>query len=215
MTVRELVEGGEGRAHVGLGTGGFEEMRFRALKRPIATGTRYAVLPFVRRWCAQRGIDVVELGTSTGDRALFRRVELDEAAWLAQELAGERQELVPARFEPEGMPFVLVPDREAELKAALEADAARERIASAALHLAREHTAKIDGTYDARLYVNVDSPAIAALLEARRAGADVEVALGLLRAVLALMAAGERETRGGVDLLAALDGIGEAVRRLL
>ncbi len=215
MTVRELVEGGEGRAHVGLGTGGFEEMRFRALKRPIATGTRYAVLPFVRRWCAAHGVDVVELGTSSGDRALFQRVELDEASWLADALAGDRQELVPARFEPAAMPFVLVPDREAELKAVLEADEARERIASAALHLARAHTATIDGAYDARLYVNVDSPAIIALLEARRAGTDVEVALGLLRAVLALMAAGERETRAGVDLLEALAGVGDAVRRLL
>ncbi|WP_272600185.1 ATP-binding protein [Solirubrobacter phytolaccae] len=215
LTVRELVDGGDGRAHVGLGTGGFEEMRFRALKRPIATGTRYAVVPFVRRWCARHGVDVVELGTSTGDRALFQRVELEEAGWLAEQLAKERQELIPARFEPVEMPFVLVPDREAELKARLEADAAQERIASAALHLARSHTATIDGTYEARLYVNVDSPAIAALLQARRDGRDVEVALGLLRAVLALMAAGERETRAGVDLLEALSGVGDAVRRLL
>ena len=43
------------------------------------------------------------------------------------------------------MPFVLVPDREAELKARIEADEARERITSAVLHLAREHTATIDG----------------------------------------------------------------------
>ena len=76
LTVRELVDAGEGRAHLGLGTGGFEEMRFRALKLPIATGTRYAVLPFVRRWCQTHGVDVVELGTNAGDRALFRRAEL-------------------------------------------------------------------------------------------------------------------------------------------
>jgi molecular chaperone HtpG len=217
MTVRELVEAGGGRAHLGLGTGGFEEMRFRALKLPIATGTRYAVLPFVRRWCQTHGADVVELGTDAGDRALFRRVELapGEADWLAEAFAGERQELIPATFEPAEMPFVLVPDREAELKARLEADEARERIASAVLHLAREHTATIEGSYDARLYVNVGAPAIEALLEARRDGRDTDVALGLLRAVLALMAAGERETRAGVDLQAALAGIGDAVRGLL
>jgi molecular chaperone HtpG len=215
MTVRELVDGGGGRAHLGLGTGGFEEMRFRALKRPIATGRRYAVLPFVRRWCHARGIDVVELGTTTGDRALFQHVEEPEAQWLAEQLAGERHELVTARFEPVEMPFVLVPDREAEIKKRIEDDEARERIASAVLHLAREHTATIDGRYDARLYVNVDSPAIAAVLEARRGGRDTTVALGLLRAVLGLMAAGERETRAGVDLQAALAGVGEAVRRLL
>jgi molecular chaperone HtpG len=215
MTVRELVDAGGGSAHLGLGTGGFEEMRFRALKRPIATGTRYGVLPFVRRWCHARGIAVVELGTSSGDRALFRRVPIDEADWLAGELAAERVELIPARFEPEAMPFVLVPDREAELKARIEADEARERISSAVLHLAREHTATIDGRHDARLYVNVGAPAIAALLEAHRAGRDTTVALGLLKAVLALMAAGERETRAGVDLDAALNGIGDAVKELL
>ena len=215
MTVRELVDAGGGSAHLGLGTGGFEEMRFRALKRPIATGTRYGVLPFVRRWCHARGIAVVELGTSSGDRALFKREPLPEQEWLAGELADERVELVPARFEPEAMPFVLVPDREAELKARIEADEARERISSAVLHLAREHTASIDGRHDARLYVNVGAPAIAALLDAHRAGRDTTVALGLLKAVLALMAAGERETRAGVDLDAALKGIGDAVKELL
>jgi molecular chaperone HtpG len=113
------------------------------------------------------------------------------------------------------MPFVLVPDREAELKARLEADEARERIASAVLHLAREHTATFGGSYDARLSVNVGSSAIQTLLEGRRDGRDTDVALGLLRAVLALMAAGERETRAGVDLQSALAGIGDAVRGLL
>lgn len=217
LTVRELVDAGGGRAHVGLGTGGFEEMRFRALKRPIATGTRYAVLPFVRRWCHTRGIDVVELGTDSGDRALFRRAQLEdgEREWLTEELAGERQELIAATFEPSEMPFVLVPDREAELKARLEADEARERISSAVLHLAREHTATIDGRYDARLYVNASCPAITALLAARREGRDTTTALGLLKAVLALMAAGERETRAGADLLGALTGIGDAIEELL
>jgi molecular chaperone HtpG len=108
---------------------------------------------------------------------------------------------------------VLVPDREAELKRRVEADEAQERIASAALHLARLHTETIDGERTARLYVNVEAPAVAALLEARRRGADTRPATGLLRAVLALIAAGER---GGarVDLEAALADIALAVRRL-
>ena len=90
-----------------------------------------------------------------------------------------------------------------------------EEIMAAIAWLAREHTATIDGSHDARLYVNVGAPAIAALLEAHRAGHDTAVALGLLKAVLALMAAGERETRAGVDLDAALRGIGNAVKELL
>ena len=215
LTVRELVAAGGGRAHVGLGDGGFEEMRFRALKVPIALGTRYAVLPFLRRWCQDRGVELVEIGTARGDRALFRHVDLsgDEAGWLASQLAGPGHELIPAAFEPAEMPFVLVPDREAELKRLIEADEAEERIASAALHLARMHTESIDGERTARLYVNVDAPAVTALLEARRRGAGTDEATGLLRAVLALIAAGERGN-GGVDLDAALGDITSAVRRL-
>lgn len=217
MGVRELVERGGGRVHVGLGEGGFEEMRFRALKVPIATGRRYAVLPFLRRWCQGQGIELVELGTSTGDRALFRRADLDadERAWLAEQLAGPRQELIAARFDPAEMPFVLVPDREAELKKRLEADEANERIASAALHLARLHTATVDGASDARLYVNVDCAAIGALLRARADGADTAAAVGLLRAVLGLMAAGERHAAAEVDLATALADVGTAVEQLL
>jgi molecular chaperone HtpG len=215
MTVRELVAAGGGRAHVGLGEGGFEEMRFRALGVPIALGTRYAVLPFLRRWCRDRGIEVVEIGTQKGDSALFRRVAVEEedACWLASELAGPGHELIPAAFEPAAMPFVLVPDREAELKRLIEADDAEERIASAALHLARVHTSTIEGGRTARLYVNVEAPAVAALLEARRRGEDTAAATGLLRAVLALIAAGERG-HGRVDLEAALGDITTAVRRL-
>ena len=216
MTVRELAERGGGTVHAGLSEGGFEEMRFRALKVPVATGTRYAVLPFLRRWCTARGVTMVELGTATGDRALFRRASLEEPErrWLEEALAREGQELIPAHFDPADMPFVLVPDREAELKRRLEADEARERIASAALHLARMHTATVDGTHEARLYVNVDSRAIAALRSARREGRDTDAATGLLRAVLALMAAGAREGRAA-DLGGAMADIGTAVARLV
>ena len=216
MTARELLQAGGGRAHVGMGEGGFEEMRFRALKVPIAIGTRYAVLPFLRRWCHARGAELVEIGTERGDGALFRRVELpdDERAWLAEQLAGEGDELIPAAFEPEGMPFVLVPDREAELKRRVEDDETDGRIAASALHLARLHTASIEGGRTARLYVNVGSPAVAALLDARRRGADTGAATGLLRAVLGLIAAGERNVRSGVDLGEAMADIGTAVARL-
>ena len=116
MTVRELVDAGGGRAHVGLGDGrlrGDALPRAQACRSPPARATR--VLPFVRRWCHARGVDVVELGTSAGDRALFRRVPLDEAerrGWPS-ELAGRargarpgalraRRDAVRARPRPRG-----------------------------------------------------------------------------------------------------------------
>ena len=109
---------------------------------------------------------------------------------------------------------MLVPDREAELKQRLEDDEADGRIAASALHLARLHTETIAGGRAARLYVNVGSPAVAALLAAHRRGADTEAATGLLRAVLALIAAGERNVRSGIDLGAAMADIGAAVSKL-
>ena len=104
MSARELLEAGGGRAHVGMGEGGFEEMRFRALKVPIALGTRYAVLPFLRRWCEAQGAELVEIGTERGDGALFRRAELpeDERAWLAEQLAGRRRRADPRRLRARG-----------------------------------------------------------------------------------------------------------------
>ena len=141
-------------------------------------------------------------------------VDEEERAWLAEQIAQPGDELIAAAFEPEGMPFVLVPDREAELKKRLEDDEADGRIAASALHLARLHTETIAGGRAARLYVNVGSPAVAALLAAHRRGADTEAATGLLRAVLALIAAGERNVRSGIDLGAAMADIGAAVSKL-
>jgi hypothetical protein len=61
---------------------------------------------------------------------------------------------------------------------------------------------------------NVGSPAVSALLDAHRRGADTGAATGLLRAVLALIAAGERNVRSGIDLGEAMADIGTAVARL-
>ena len=112
------------------------------------------------------------------------------------------------------MPFVLVPDREAELKTRIEDDEADERIARLGpAPRAAAHRDDRRAAAHARLYVNVGSPAVAALLDAHRARRRHDRALGLLRAVLALIAAGERETRAGVDLGAALAASARRSRR--
>lgn len=160
-----------GDVHVTLGQGGFEEMRFRALQIPLARGDRYAVVPFLRTWCERRGGRLVEVGTVQGNGALFTPVALEpeEAAWLETHLChGER--LVGARFTPAELPLLVVPDHEAQLKARLEADEADSRISGAALRLARAFTGKVEGTHPARLFLNLDSPVVQAMLDAREAG---------------------------------------------
>jgi molecular chaperone HtpG len=216
LPARIVLKRGEQKAYVTLSRrGGFEEMLFRALKVPIAVGTRYAVLPFLQRWVATRGGTVVQLGTQAGNQQVFRAATLedDERLFLERSLARAGQRLVAARFAPRELPLVLVPDREVELKRRLERDDADKRISTAALGLARLHTKKIDGTVEADLYVNLDSPAIIALLAAReRPGA--ETGARLLRALATLMSGGG-EGSAGLDLAATLVEYTDAVCTLL
>ncbi|MBO1415496.1 ATP-binding protein [Streptomyces sp. FH025] len=219
LTAGGLRAAGGGAVHVALGSGGgFEEMLYRAMRVPIARGDRYAVLPFLRRYAQLRGCRLVELGSEQGNRELFRDPERplppEESAWLAGALADRGEQLVPARFDPPGLPLVLVPDREAELKARIEDDQADARIPSAALRLARAFTARTDGAVRARLYLNLASPAVQDLLAAYRAGhTGSATAAGLLRSLKVIMAAASTGPAEG-DLGAALAGIGTAVSAL-
>jgi len=179
-------------------------MRFRALQIPLAKGDRYAVVPFLRAWCAQKGGRLVEVGTLQGNGALFTPVGLDadEARWLETHLCnGER--LVGARFAPPELPLLVVPDHEAQLKARLEADEADSRISVAALRLARAFTEKVDGSHPARLFVNLDCPAVQAMLDAREAGRpEAEAAVRALWAMKVLLAQGQDQP--DLDLKGAL-----------
>jgi molecular chaperone HtpG len=215
LLVRTVLRRGEKKAYVSLSSrGGFEEMLFRALKVPIAIGTRYAVLPFLNRYCERRGGQVIQLGTHDGNQHVFREAKVDEEAraFLERVLARPGQKLITARFAPKELPLVLVPDREVELKRRLESDEADKRIATAALGLARLYTKKVDDGVAAHLYVNLDSPAIERLLSARDRAAS-STGAKLLRALAALM------TGGGdgpaVDLAATLQEYTSAVCDML
>ncbi len=213
-----------GRIHVAMGAGGgFEEMLFRALKVPVARGERYAVVSFLRRYAEQRGGTLVEIGTESGNDALFRAGSLPIGAelWLSSQLCRPGEVLVPSHFEPVELPLVLVPDREAELKARLEADEADKRMATAALALARSFTDKVDGRVRARLYLNLDAPAVGSLIDAIGEGDDVspEVvrATRLLRSVKSLLVAGgvDDQDDDAPDLLDALADLASMIQVVL
>ncbi|WP_371497898.1 ATP-binding protein [Kitasatospora sp. NBC_00374] len=218
LTAGALRAAGSGAVHVALGSGGgFEEMLYRAMQVPIARGDRYAVLPFLRRYAQLRDCRIVELGSESGNRELFRDPErplpAEETAWLGAALADEGEQLVPARFDPPGLPLVLVPDREAELKARIEDDQADARIPSAALRLARAFTARTDGAVQARLYLNLAAPSVQDLLTAYRTGhTGSTTAAALLRSLKVIMASAAGSAAG--DLTAALAGVGTAVSAL-
>jgi len=213
-----------GAVHVILDNGGgFEEMLFRAMGVPVAHGHRYAVVPFLRRWTQAKGLRLVELGTEQGNRALFRTDDsLDAAqlAWLGEHL-GDGEQLLPARFSPEALPVVVVPDREAELKQRLEDDENDKRVSMAALRLARQFTARIEARAPSRLYINLDNPAVQALLQAQRDGhPQAPAAARLLRSLKIIVSAqGRPLARGaaapGPDLNGAFSDIAGALQQML
>jgi molecular chaperone HtpG len=202
LPVRALLARGKQRVYVSLAArGGFEETLFRALKVPIVAGVRYGALPFVKRYVEARGGAVVQLGTEGGNRAVFREARVDEAdrAFLAETLLGPRQRLVTAHFEPPEVPVVLVPDREVALKRRLESDEADRRIASGALALARLYTRRVDDAVAADLYVNLSSPVVRRMLDARaHAPGLARRAARMLRALAVITSgSGEGEAFGG------------------
>lgn len=215
LSVRSLLD--KGRIHINMGSpGGFEDMLFRALHMPVARGDRYAVVPFLREWVSRHGGVLIELGTEHGNRKLFSEESLpaNELDWLNQVL-GNGEKLVPARFEPTALPLVVVHDREAELKRRLEADEADKRISVAALQLVRAFTAQLDDSVTRRLYLNLDNPAVTQLLQAYRQGhPQADEAAGLLQALKVILASGA-EQGGQLDLNAALGRVNRVFSLLL
>jgi molecular chaperone HtpG len=212
LTVRELARLGGGAVHVSVAEhGGFEEMVCRAQGIPVAIGVRYGVLPFLRSW-QQTSVTLVELGTAQGDRRLFRPTAVGPGVLerLSDQLGGPNETVVPAFFEPATLPLVPVRDRDAELKRRIEEDQADRRISSAALALARLHTAAMDAP-QTRLYVNMANPVIRALAEGR-AGVRADVVARLLRSLKMLVAGPGQVTWGAPDqafaeVTAILDGL--------
>jgi molecular chaperone HtpG len=117
---------------------------------------------------------------------------------------------------------VVVPDREAELKQRLEDDENDKRVSMAALRLARQFTARIESRAPSRLYLNLDNPAVQALLRAQREGhPQAEAAARLLRSLKIIVAAqgrpwpGQRTATPGPDLNGAFTDIAGALQQML
>ena len=119
-----------------------------------------------------------------------------------------------ARFSPEELPLVVVPDRDAELKRRLEDDEADKRISTAALRLARQFTRKLDNRQPSRLYVNLDNPAVQALLAAVGEERDEAAHAALLRSFKVIIA-GQGRGQPATSLNQALAGLADSVKRLL
>ncbi|QOQ75015.1 ATP-binding protein [Pseudomonas poae] len=195
---------------------GFETMLFHALGFPVAHGNRYAVLPFLRLWCEAQGIRLVELGSESGNRQLFTPVSMPTSQfdWLSAQLA-VNEELVVARFAPEALPMVVVSNHEGQLKNRLESDEADRRIASAALHLARQYTQQITVQAANRLYLNLANPAVEALIQAIDGNSSGALDAARLLKTFKVIISGQAAGQTPADLTEALEGLAQSVQILL
>lgn len=195
--------------------GGFEEMLFHILQRPVARGDRYAVVPFLRRWALLYHCRIIEVGTQTGNEQLFSLAELPEeqVAYLEEHLC-DGEQLIISRFEPAVLPLVVTPDREAELKQILEQDDADKRISTAALMLARQFTSQIQKTKTSSLYINLNNPCIMQLVTALQHQQQPAAALRLLKSLkVILCSSGNKEQQW--DLYQALDDFTQVIPVLI
>lgn len=195
---------------------GFEETLFQALGVPVAYGDRYAVVPFLRRWATAKGCQLVELGTNAGNKQLFKLEELPafESEWLLSVL-GDGEKLITSLFEPAELPLVVVHDREAELKKRLEDDETDKRVSIAALHLARQFTAKIGETNTRQLYINLNNPAVQALLAGFRSHhVGLDSAARMLKALKVIMSSRGSQTQA-MALNTALSDFSQLIPQIL
>lgn len=195
--------------------GGFEEMLFHILQRPVARGDRYAVVPFLRRWALLYHCRIIEVGTQTGNEQLFSLAELPEeqVAYLEEHLC-DGEQLIISRFEPAVLPLVVTPDREAELKQILEQDDADKRISTAALMLARQFTSQIQKTKTSSLYINLNNPCVMQLVTALQHHQQPVAALRLLKSLkVILCSSGNKEQQW--DLHQALEDFTQVIPVLI
>ena len=195
--------------------GGFEEMLFHILQRPVARGDRYAVVPFLRRWALLYHCRIIEVGTQTGNEQLFSLAELPEeqVAYLEEHLC-DGEQLIISRFEPAVLPLVVTPDREAELKQILEQDDADKRISTTALMLARQFTSQIQKTKTSSLYINLNNPCIMQLVTALQHQQQPAAALRLLKSLkVILCSSGNKEQQW--DLHQALEDFTQVIPVLI
>lgn len=188
LVMQEILRRSGGKVHVSLGErGSAEETLFRALKVPVVLGFRFAAMPFAQRVAEARGAAFVRLGTDAGNRALFppATLEPEEKKALEALLLEPGWALVPSRFAPAALPAVLIPDRDVELKERMESDEADRRIGAAALGLARRFTRTVDDAVRARLFLNLDNPAVQRILQS--SGPRRDAAARLLKAMALLM----------------------------
>ncbi|MCR9141641.1 MAG: ATP-binding protein [bacterium] len=169
MTVSAMLQRGDGRLHLSTGDfGGAEEIIARATGTPVADGRYYGTTAFLQRYAQSEKVELLTPGTETGNTRIFPEIPVspEERTRIMALFRREDRKLLISCFEPRHLPLAIVPNREARLKRLIESDETKRRIASAALRLAKMHTARLDDAELETLIINMNSPLISELLAA-------------------------------------------------
>jgi molecular chaperone HtpG len=188
-----------------------EEVLYRALKQPVVFGNRFAAAPFCNRYAQARGIALVMLGTQEGDSQVFGCAQLNDTQieFLQASFSAPDRDVQIREFKPSVIPFLLIVDRNAELKRRIEGDEADKRIGHAILGLARQFTKQLQAEKLTRLYINSTNPSIQALLTA--APERQRLALALFQPLIALSS----EAKAKVDIQQCMTEFDQAVVAIL
>jgi len=216
LTLPVIARRSGGRVHVSIGEGGgYEEVLFRATQVPVVIGTRYGAFGFSQAWCERNGASLIRMGSRESNARLFAPAQVDDGTReaLGALFGAQGHEVVPTRFDPDFVPVVLVPDREARLKRRVEEDEADRRISAGVLGLARLYTKKLDARAPSRLYVNLDAPLVSRLLATE--GPKRDAVAAVVRAFADLLTDRREADETEVDAPAALRAMTTALDQLL
>jgi len=139
-----------------------QDILIRARNIPLVLGYRFAASEFCRFYADKHNIEIHWVGFRQFDQSLFKskQVGSSEQAFLRRIYTDKSRKIHFSSFEPDQIPLVLVEDMDVKLKHKIEADENDRRIGTAALALAKLHTAKIPNEITHHLYINMASPLI-------------------------------------------------------
>lgn len=144
----------------------YEDLLFKAKMIPVISGYLFAVASFCYKYADIFNIEMIELGTKSGNEQLFNTFipELKVKHRLEELLQSQGDELLFTKFVPEHIAMIIIDNQDVLLKKRIEQDNTDKKIGRAALILAKMHTKTISDEYIRKVYINMQSPLINCLL---------------------------------------------------
>ena len=145
----------------------YEDLLFKAKMIPVISGYLFAVASFCYKYADVFNVEIIELGTQSGNQQLFKTFvpEADIKHTLEKLMQSQGDELLFTEFVPEHIAMIIIDNQDVLLKKRIEQDESDKKIGKAALILAKMHTQSISDEYVRKVYINMQSPLIKRLIQ--------------------------------------------------